>query len=246
MALTEQQDAYGWMMRDTFQGKNRLEIVERDDGHILASPTPEVYFAPLENWPQWEQAAIRFAHGRMLDFGCGAGRVGLYAQEHGLDYLGIDISPGALEVCRLRGVPSVRQLSITQVNRGLGVFDTLVMFCNNFGLFGGPQRAKWLLRRFYKLTTPGARILATSTDVYWTDDPVHLAYHERNRRRGRMAGQLRLRIRYRTAATPWFDYLIVSPAELAAILEDTGWEIEQRFTAVDGGQYSVVLQKAQG
>ena len=51
------------------------------------------------------------------------------------------------------------------------------------------------------LQPAGARIIAHGTDPYGTTDPVHLAYHRRNRERGRLGGQLRLRLRYRMLAT---------------------------------------------
>lgn len=38
-------------------------------------------------------------------------------------------------------------MSITEIGSGLGKFDTIVMFGNNFGLFGNPNRAKRLLSR---------------------------------------------------------------------------------------------------
>ena len=60
---------------------------------------------------------------------------------------------------------------------------------------------------------------AGSNDPYATEDPAHLAYQERNRERGRMPGQLPLRVRYRDLIGPWFDYLIVSPNEMGTILE---------------------------
>ena len=44
----------------------------------------------------------------------------------------------------------------------LGEFDTVVMFGNNFGLFGNPRRARWLLQRLRNLTSPAARIVAES------------------------------------------------------------------------------------
>ena len=93
------------------------------------------------------------------------------------------------------------------------------------GLFGSRRRAPWLLRRLKSVTGPGARILAASTDPYTTDNPDHLAYHARNRRRGRMAGQLRIRIRHGAYRTPWFDYLLASPQELAELADGTGWEL---------------------
>jgi hypothetical protein len=58
-----------------------------------------------------------------------------------------------------------------------------------------------------------------------TDNPEHLAYHRRNRARGRMGGQLRIRIRHAAYATPWFDYLLASPEEMAALADGTGWEL---------------------
>ena len=48
-----------------------------------------------------------------------------------------------------------------------------------------------------KIENMEARLIAHGTDPYGTTDPVHVAYHRRNRDRGRLGGQLRLRLRYR-------------------------------------------------
>lgn len=173
----------------------------------------------------------------MLDVGCGAGRVGLELQDRGHEVVGIDLSPLAVEVSRRRGVRDVRELAVTQVGRELGTFDTIVMFGNNFGLMGSRRRAPWLLRRFRGLTNEGARIMAESVNPYKTDKPEHLAFHERNRRSGRMAGQLRIRIRHGSYATPWFDYLLVSPDEMAELAEGTGWELAR---VIDEGEHVYV------
>ena len=127
------------------------------------------------------------------------------------------------------------------MDESLGVFDTIVMLGNNFGLFGSKAKARGLLRRFHKLTSDRGRIVAETRDVYGTDDPAHLAYHERNRRRGRMAGQVRLRTRHRLQATPWFDYLMVSPSELVELLEGTGWHLARTLEADD--LYIAVIEK---
>jgi 2-polyprenyl-3-methyl-5-hydroxy-6-metoxy-1,4-benzoquinol methylase len=163
-------------------------------------------------------------------------------QKHGHEVVGIDASPLAIKVCRQRGVKDVRVLPITQVSRALGRFDTILMMGNNFGLFGSRLRARWLLRRLHALTSPGARIVAESINVYQTKDPDHLRYQRFNRRRGRMSGQLRLRVRYRRYYTPWFNYLIVSPQEMKAILTGTGWRVK-RFLKSAGFLYVAVLEK---
>ena len=154
----------------------------------------------------------------------------------------IDISPLAVEVCRRQGVRDARIRSVTQVDRSLGTFDTIVMFGNNVGLLGGRRRARWLLRRFRALTSERGRILATTRDTYATDRPEHLAYHERNRASGRLPGQLRLRVRHGRYATPWFDYLIVSRDELERLLPGTGWELRE---VIDEGEplYAAILER---
>jgi len=155
---------------------------------------------------------------------------------------GIDVSAGILEVCRQRGVHNVRQLPFHRVDSSLGVFDTVLMLGNNFGLFANPRRARWMLRRLKKLTRDGARIVAESLNVYATDKPEHLAYHARNRQRGRLPGELRLRVRYRDRIGDWFDYLMVPQTELEEIVEGTGWR-PAAFLESGGGQYAAVLEK---
>jgi hypothetical protein len=44
-------------------------------------------------------------------------------------------------------------------------------------------------------------IVGTILDAYRTSNPVHLAYHQRNRELGRMPGQLTMRVRYERSQT---------------------------------------------
>ena len=220
-----------------------VEIIERDDGYVAASHFgPKIYFAPLRNWFKNERAAIRFARGRVLDVGAGAGRVSLHLQQRGQSVVAIDNSPGAVDVMRRRGVRDARAIAIEDFGPGLGTFDSVVMFGNNIGLLGGRAKGRRLLRRLHDSTSDRGRIIGSSTRVYDTEDPVHLAYHERNRRRGRMSGQLRLRVRFETLASPWFDYLLLPPEELEELARPAGWGIA-RVLDGDGPLYSVVLEK---
>jgi SAM-dependent methyltransferase len=238
MRLKPGEDAYGRLILQYLEEGEGIEIVERDGGFIDASRYgPAAYFFPLRRWPKAERHAIRLARGRVLDAGCGAGRVALYLQERGHEVVGIDLSPLAVEVSRRRGVRDARELPVTRVSRELGRFDTIVMFGSNFGLMGLRRRAPWLLRRFRSIANRGARILAESVNPYETDNPEHLAYQERNRRRGRMPGQLRIRIRHQEYKTPWFDYLLASPEEMAELAEGTGWELRR---VIDEGEHVYV------
>jgi SAM-dependent methyltransferase len=243
--LKDSQDAYGHQLYDFYTGHNIVEVVERDDGLIDPSETlPKYYFAEYEDWSPHEKLATKYVKGRVLDIGCGGGRWSLYLQKRGHDVLGIDISPLAVKVCKLRGLRHAETKSITEVDSSLGRFDTLLMMGNNFGLFGGLRQAKKLLRRFYNLTSPAARIIAESIDIYKPPiSPVHRQYHLRNIRRGRMAGQVRMRIRYLKYATPWFDYLLVSKNEMRSILQGTGWKLNRVIPSKKGPVYVAIMEK---
>jgi len=185
---------------------------------------------------------MEFVKGRVLDIGCGAGRHSLYLQEKGFDVLGIDISPLAIKVCKLRGLKKAEVMSIEEVNFKPDSFDTIIMMGNNFGLFGSCKEARKLLERFHEMTSEGTLIIADTRNPYKTDNPAHLEYQEFNRKRGRMSGQLRLRIRFRKYAGQWFDYLIVSKEEMKEILKGTGWKIKE-FIESDNSQYIAIIEK---
>jgi SAM-dependent methyltransferase len=240
--VKEHEDAYGRCIYDHFEGKKSFEIVERDDGYFNISGGAPAYLATYEDWPAHQRKAMRFVKGKVLDIGCGAGRHSLYLQEKGFDVLGIDLSPLAIKVCNLRGLRKAKVCSITQLSSRMGVFDTILMLGNNFGLFGSFKGAKRLLKRFHAMTSENARIIAESHDPYATTLPVHLAYHRLNRKRGRMSGQLRIRIRYEQYATPWFDYLLVSKDEMKDILRGTGWRV-RRFIGPEARWYIAILEK---
>jgi SAM-dependent methyltransferase len=224
-------------MLDWFEGRPAAEIVERDDGLIMANQGPMNYFQSLRRWPAPERGAMRWAKGRVLDVGCGPGRVALHLQSRGLRVTGIDLSPLAIRVAKARGVRDARVMALDEVGRELGLFDTVVMLGNNFGLFGTAAGAARRLRVFARLTAPRAKILAGSLNPYKTDDEVHLAYHRRNKMLGRMPGQVRLRIRHRQWATPWFTYLLVSPEEMDDLARAGGWRVHRLLQ--DGNPYYV-------
>ncbi|MDE0553908.1 MAG: class I SAM-dependent methyltransferase [Candidatus Poribacteria bacterium] len=242
--LTDNQDAYGQLLSDYHDGRENVEIVEREDGFIDTSRLgPRDYFAAYKDWAEHQRLAMEHAAGRVLDIGCGAGRHCLYLQKRGHDVLGTDISPLAIQTCQRRGIKNTLVTPVTQLSSKIGVFDTILMMGHNFGLTGSYKRAKWLLGRFAAMTTDTAKIIAETLDPYQTQEPCHLAYHQFNRDRGRMAGQLRLRIRYRQYMTPWFDYLFVSKVEMEDILNGTAWRAERYIDSANTPTYVAILMK---
>lgn len=242
--IKDNEDAFGHAFLDCHEGKRDVVItIDRDDGLSEAGCWPSEYFKGYGECPPHQRRALTHARGHVLDIGCGVGRHALHLQGEGCDVVGIDESPLAVKVCGLRGVKDARELSITQISSGLGKFDTILMLGNNFGLFGNFRRARWLLRRLHGMTSPEAKIIAETVDPYASGNPVHLAYHELNRQRGRRAGQARIRARYAEYKTRWFDLLLVSRDEMNELLQSTGWRVCE-FIDSGGPGYIAVLAKA--
>ena len=241
--MKKNKDAYGQEVWFAFKGKESYEVVERDDGFVGLSGGAKDYFAEFKNWPNWQKQAIRFAKGRVLDIGCGAGRVSLYLQKKKLDVIGIDNSPLVIKVCKKRGLKKAKVMSIEEIEKfKTNSFDTIIMFGNNFGLFGSFKKAKKLLKTLHKITSPDALIIAESNDPNKTEDPAYLSYNKFNRERGRMSGQLKIRIRFKTYISDWFDYLLVSKKEMKDILRGTGWKVE-KFINSEKYMYTAIIEK---
>jgi SAM-dependent methyltransferase len=240
-ALRPNEDAFGHLLTDLVAGRSVIEVVERDDGCVFTGD-PSYYVAPFRAWWPQERRAMRFVRGRVLDVGCGAGRISLYLQGRGFEVVGIDVSALAVEVARQRGTIDVRVGTIHTAVEADERFDTILLLGNNLGLLGGEEQGRRLLRKLARLSTPRGRILAGSYDPYDGVSELAQCYQASNRDRGKMAGVERLRVRYRQYATPWYDVLFASRNEVAQLARESGWAVTQFID--DGPGYVAVLELA--
>jgi SAM-dependent methyltransferase len=239
--MKPEQDAFGQFLLANLNNNTSDEIIERDDNFISVM-RPDLYFSEYKDWSPHVKSGLELAKGRILDIGLGAGRHALYLQEQGFEVVGIDNSPLAVQVAKARGVNDSRVMSITNIDDSLGQFDTIIMLGNNWGLLGGYLQGQSILKRLYEITSDDAKIIAETTNPYTTEDPLHLQYHELNRQKGRMSGQIRFRVRYRQYCGDWMDYLLASIAEVKLLIDGTGWNLVQTFGDIDG-QYTLILEK---
>ena len=235
-------DAFGEVLRACHAAGARpgvvFQIVERDDGHIAASDA-SLYFAPIEDWPELERRACGEITGRILDVGCGAGRHASVLIAAGAEVVGLDSSLGAVAVAQARGVDA-RLGSASAIPAGIDTMDTILLFGTGIGLLGNTHQAPVVLAELARVAAPGARLLGSGYDPYLTTNPIHLAYHEHNRRHGRMPGRLRLRVRHERLASEWFDYLLPSPAELTDLLRESPWRLDETRHDDHGGYLAVM------
>lgn len=238
VGMPEIGDAFGRALLDMVAGTPDPIVIERDDG-LVGLDTLD-YLVVRDERDQW---ALEHVRGRVLDIGAGAGRASLALQDRGHEVVALDVSRGAILACRQRGVREVYAGPVEQAAADgmAGTFDSALLLGNNLGLLRSPENASSFLAAVGHLLRPGGVIVGTSMDVHQTDKEAHLEYHERNRRRGRMAGQLTIRVRYQRLATDWFDYLMLSPAELADLAGSAGWRVSDLRP---GPLYAAVLERA--
>ena len=116
-----------------------------------------------------EQKALELSSGKILDIGAGAGSHSLYLQnKKQLNVTAIDISPKAIDICRLRGVENAICENI--LNYSGEIFDTILMLMNGTGIFESLDKIDQYLEKLYYLLSENGQILIDSTDIIYMYD----------------------------------------------------------------------------
>ena len=235
------QDAFGRALLDHLEGNDGPPLLlESDDGDIrTADLQPADFFLPVDAWPRWERDALDAATGAVLDLGAGAGRHAVHFGSMGHRVTAVDVSPGAVAVCRARGVADVRELDLRDLPNGS--WDTVLLMGGNLGLAGDWRPTRELLSRLASMVPVGGVLIGDSVDPT-SDDRGDLAYEAKNEAAGFHRGHVRLRLRYGDLVGAWWDQLNIAPSELADLVDGTGWTLQERFDDPEG--YAVVLRRS--
>jgi len=119
-------------------------------------------FRNFKEMPKLEQKALKLAKGHVLDVGCGAGSHSLYLQEKGFQLKSIDISEGAIEVCKLRGVKNAEVKNILNETE---TYDTILLLMNGTGIFQELSQLSKYLKHLKSLLPLNGQILIDSSDI---------------------------------------------------------------------------------
>jgi hypothetical protein len=195
--LREHEDAYGRAMLDHLEGRRAEEIVERDDGYIYVGAGPPLSSRPTRSGGHTSVNRCGTCADAFSTSDAGrAGRSCTFVSEGSVES-GSTTHRLPLRYVGGEALQMSRCGSVTELE-GLGPFDTVRLLGGGFGLFGNRPRARRLLRKMHSITSDRGRIIATSRTPY--EDPDDRQYTERNLSRGRMGGQFRIRIRYRSCS----------------------------------------------
>lgn len=133
--IPAQADAFGAALADYQSGHCLSDLIlERDDGWSGEALSPGWFFAPQSEWADAEKRVLGLVGaGPILDLGCGGGRHSLHFQHLGFDVTAVDLSPGAVRVCRERGVRDVRLLDLRTPPSDKR-WRAILLMCGNLGL----------------------------------------------------------------------------------------------------------------
>jgi SAM-dependent methyltransferase len=123
----------------------------------------DIFFRDRTQLSDLEVFALDLCQGNILDIGAGAGCHSSILQEAKQCPTALEISPGACQVMRQRGVKRVIEGDIFDFSEN--EFQTALMMMNGLGLAGTLNRLADLLEGVFSRLTPNGQILADSSDV---------------------------------------------------------------------------------
>lgn len=215
-------DIIGKAFRDFLDGdakaviKVHLDITEPDELPV------SYFFRSYDKMPKWEQIAIDSCYGRVLDAGAGAGAHALELQAKGLNVTAIDLSPGAVEIMRERGVQNAFCQDFFQFDEK--DFDTLLFLMNGAGMAGKLKGLKKLFSHAKKLLNPDGQILIESTDLMYLfeeEDGSYLIPIREN-----YYGEVSYHLEYKGNKAKPFPWLFVDFDHLAEAAQKEGFSFE--------------------
>lgn len=223
-------DIWGRIYRDQWEGAPHPHVIERNDGREDTFESAAHYFeAP--RLPAEDEALRRLA-GPVLDVAAGPGSYAIYLQNHSLSVVAIDASPLAVKIAGMRGCLDARVMDLRKLDLEPGTFQSIVSMGNSFGAHQDPTSLAAYMQELRRLVVDGGVLVTSTIDPLDTEDPGHLAYHERNRERGRPPGLLSVRVGYREELTDWFNLWLTTRDEIVEVAAVAGWDLAHE--AADG------------
>ena len=184
-------DIIGDALIDFFLGNKNAEMILNSQWKIntkciLKSRETipiSVFFQDVNTMLEVDKQAINQCYGKVLDVGAAAGSHSMILEANNLVVYSIDISKGAVWVMRERGLTNVHHRDIKSYDEKM--FDTIVFFGGNHGLFGNKNSyIQFLQKAKYMLTTTGQILISSpyikipikndSTDTFYYSDYTEL------------------------------------------------------------------------
>lgn len=215
-----EQDVLGNALLDYVNGKREAVIQVHSDLTETEELAVVHFFRNLADMPALEQKALALCRGQVADLGAGAGSHALALQQRLTEVTAYDISAGACQVMKQRGVRQVVHADIGQL--GSQQFDTILMLMNGIGLVGDLAGLDSFLQRIKKNLKPGGRVIADSSDISYMfyDEDGYLCLNLNDKYHGIVNYQMSYKGLY---GAP-FNWLFIDYPLLEEYAQDNGFE----------------------
>lgn len=214
-------DIFGKALLDYYNGNYTEDVFTStnisDEDEL---PLPFL-FRNYDEMPPLEKKAMEHVKGRVLDVGCGAGSHALYLQEQGFDVKAIDVSKGAIEVSKRRGIKNAEVIALLDETEK---FDTILLLMNGSGIFQELSKVPLYLNHLKSLLNPGGQILLDSTDIiYMYEDEDGGYWQDLN---ANYYGELDYMVSYKGESEPLTTWLYIDYETLVTTCKSVGLECE--------------------
>jgi SAM-dependent methyltransferase len=213
-------DVFGTALTDQFL-HNKAEILCLHNSYGEPEEMPlDVFFRTPEEMPELELIALDLCRGKILDIGAGAGSHALLLQQQKKDVTALDLSSGAVEIMKQRGV---KKVLYGDINAHTGQrYDTLLLLMNGIGLTSSLEGFRKFLLHAATLLNKGGQLLFDSSDIAYL-------YEDGNKPAADYYGQVSYRYAYKGQQDNWFNWLYLDSETLKTTAATAGWSCEILF-----------------
>ncbi|NQY29869.1 MAG: methyltransferase domain-containing protein [Flavobacteriaceae bacterium] len=161
-------DILGNALLDYYNGNYSEDIITESTISEEDELPSSYLFRSYNEMPAIEQKALALCKGKVLDIGCGSGSHSLFLQnKKKLIVDAIDISRGAIEVAKLRGVHNTFNKNLFEIKE---TYDTLLLLMNGIGICGKVERINLFLQHLKSILNTNGQILLDSSDISYMFD----------------------------------------------------------------------------
>lgn len=200
---------FGQALRDLYHNKQRGTFYVCDKTREY--PLNLAFYLDCRLEP-YEVNVLKAARGKVLDMGCGAGRIIKYLGAKGISVTGFDVDPHCIKLCKEQGLKDVHHTDFEHF-KTLGVFDTLLLLNRSAGMTGTLEGLKKLLYKSKECCSPDGVLIFDSLKEPNESDQES-SYKE-----------MMLRHKYAGRYDKWFPWICISKGYMEKLLQESGWEI---------------------
>lgn len=182
-------------------------------------------FRTYPEMPLLERKALQLARGKTLDVGCCAGSHALYLQNiKKLPVKAIDLSEGAIEIAKLRGVHHAAVQDFFKLKNEK--FHTILLMMNGTGVIGKMRHMTHFFEKIREILKPNGQVLLDSSDLSYLYDREEDRSFWKHVKQS-YYGEFTYKIGYKGRTSPPFDWLYIDFKTLKSAALAHGFSCEK-------------------